>query len=58
MMLDTAQHLAKELDGQLVDSSKSVLTQQTIQHFNEKIQEFERKALSSHMQNQESSQQT
>lgn len=58
MMLDTAQHLAKELDGQLVDSSKSVLTQQTIAHFNEQIQEFERKALSSHMQNQESSQQT
>jgi cell division protein ZipA len=47
LMLDTAQHLAKELDGQLVDSSKSVLTQQTIQHFNEQIQEFERKALSS-----------
>jgi cell division protein ZipA len=46
MMLDTAQHLAKELDGQLVDDSKSVLTQQTIQHFNEKIQDFERKALS------------
>ncbi|MFT5451058.1 MAG: FtsZ-interacting cell division protein ZipA [Enterobacterales bacterium] len=47
MMLETAQYLAKELDGQLVDSTKSVLTQQTIQHFNEQIQEFERKALSS-----------
>jgi len=43
LMLDTAQHLASELDGQLVDSSRSVLTQQTIQHFNEQIQDFERR---------------
>jgi len=50
LMLDTAQYLAKELDGQLVDSSRSVLTQQTIQHFSEQIQEFERKAISSQHQ--------
>jgi len=57
MMLETAQHLAKELDGQLVDNTKSVLTQQTIQHFSEQIQDFQRKTLSSHLQNKESSQQ-
>lgn len=45
LMLDTAQHLAGELNGQLVDSSRSVLTQQTIQHFNEQIQDFERRNL-------------
>ena len=43
LMLDTAQHLATELDGQLLDDSKSVLTQQTIQHFKEQILDFERK---------------
>lgn len=43
LMLETAQHLASELDGQLVDGSRSVLTQQTIQHFNEQIQDFERR---------------
>ena len=46
LMLDTAQHLASELNGQLVDSSRSALTQQTIQHFNEQIQDFERRNLS------------
>lgn len=43
LMLETAQYLAAELDGQLVDGSRSVLTQQTIQHFNEQIQDFERR---------------
>ena len=43
LMLDTAQHLASELDGQLLDDSKSVLTQQTIQHFKEQIVDYERK---------------
>ena len=46
MLLDTAQHLADELNGQLVDGTRSALTQQTIQHFNEQIQDFERQALS------------
>jgi len=46
LMLDTAQHLASELNGQLVDNSRSVLTQQTIQHFSEQIQDFERRKLS------------
>jgi len=45
LMLETAQHLASELNGQLVDNTRSVLTQQTIQHFNEQIQDFERRNL-------------
>jgi cell division protein ZipA len=43
LLLDTAQHLATELDGQLLDDSKSVLTQQTIQHFKEQIVAYEHK---------------
>ena len=43
LMLDTAEHLSNELDGQLVDSSRSILTKQTIQHFKEQIQDFERR---------------
>ncbi|MCP4271857.1 MAG: cell division protein ZipA [Gammaproteobacteria bacterium] len=46
LMLETAKHLASELDGQVVDSSRSVLTKQTIQHFNEQIQDFQRRKLS------------
>lgn len=42
LMLDTAQHLATELGAQLLDDTKSALTQQTIQHFKEQIVEFER----------------
>ncbi len=42
LLLDTAQHIATELDAQLLDDSRSVLTQQTIQHFKEQIVEFER----------------
>lgn len=43
LMLDTARHLASELDGQLLDDHKSVLTQQTIQHFQEQIIAYEHK---------------
>jgi len=46
LMLETAKHLASELDGQVVDSSRSVLTKQTVQHFNEQIQDFQRRKLS------------
>ncbi|MCP3673030.1 MAG: cell division protein ZipA [Gammaproteobacteria bacterium] len=46
LMLETAQYFAMELNGQLVDSSRSVLTQQTILHFKEQIQDFERRSLS------------
>jgi len=46
LMLETAKYLASELNGLVIDSSRSVLTQQTIQHFNEQIQDFERRKLS------------
>jgi len=46
LMIETAKHLASELDGQVVDNSRSVLTKQTIQHFNEQIQDFQRRKLS------------
>ena len=42
LLLDTAQHLATELGAQLLDDTRSALTQQTIQHFKEQIVEFER----------------
>lgn len=42
LLLDTAQHLASELGAQLLDDTRSALTQQTIQHFKEQIVEFER----------------
>jgi cell division protein ZipA len=47
LMLETAQKLAKELNGQLLDSNRSMLTQQTIAHLHEQIQEFERRQLTS-----------
>ena len=43
LMLETAQHFATELNGQLVDNTRSILTQQAIQHFKEQIQDFERR---------------
>jgi len=43
IMLDTAQHLATELEGQLLDSSHNSLTQQSIQHLSDKVQEYERR---------------
>jgi len=43
IMLDTAQHLATELEGQLLDSSRNSLTQQSIQHLSDKVQEYERR---------------
>lgn len=45
LMLDTAQHLATELGGQILDDTKSALTQQTIGHFKDKIVEYERTTL-------------
>lgn len=45
-MLETAQCLAKNLDGELKDERRSVLTQQTIAHCRQRIKDFERKQLS------------
>lgn len=43
-LLSSAKHLAKEFNGQLLDSQRSVMTKQTEQHYLTRIREFERKA--------------
>jgi len=45
LMLQAAQKLADELDGQLLDGHRNPLTQQMVQHYAERIREFERKRL-------------
>jgi len=45
-MLETAQCFAKNLGGELKDEHRSVMTSQTIEHFRQRIREFERKQLS------------
>lgn len=45
MMLNAAQKLARELKGQVLDDTRSVLTNQKIRHYQERIREFERKRL-------------
>ncbi|MCM2679316.1 cell division protein ZipA [Echinimonas agarilytica] len=45
MMLNGAQKLARELKCQVLDESRSVLTNQKIRHYQERIREFERQRL-------------
>lgn len=45
MMLNAAQKLARELKGQVLDDTRSVLTNQKIRHYQERIREFERQQL-------------
>jgi len=45
-MLETAQCFAKNLNGELKDENRSVMTSQTIEHCRQRIREFERKQLS------------
>jgi cell division protein ZipA len=45
-MLETAQCFATNLEGELSDERRSVLTKQTIEHFRTRVREFERKQLS------------
>ncbi len=45
-MLETAQCFAKNLNGELKDEQRSVMTTQTIEHCRQRIREFERKQLS------------
>ena len=45
MMLNAAQKLARELKGQVLDDTRSVLTNQKIRHYQERIREFERQRL-------------
>src|ERR1700712_207864 len=45
VMVGAARKLASELDGELKDDQRSVLTAQTIEHYRQRIVEFERRAL-------------
>ncbi|MFT5481551.1 MAG: cell division protein ZipA [Halieaceae bacterium] len=44
-MLETAQCVADNLDGTLLDESRSILTQQTTEHSRQRIRDLERKLL-------------
>ncbi len=43
MMLETAKVIVKNLNGELRDENRSVMTPQTIEHYRQRIQEFERR---------------
>lgn len=43
MMLETAKVIMKNLNGELRDENRSVMTPQTIEHYRQRIQEFERR---------------
>ncbi len=45
MMHNAAKKIAAEFDGQVLDGQRNVLTRQTLQHYVERIREFERKQL-------------
>ncbi len=45
VMVASARKLAHELNGELKDDQRSVLTAQTIEHYRQRIVEFERRAL-------------
>ena len=48
MMLNAAQKLARELGGQVLDDTRSVLNNQKIRHYQERIREYERQQLLAH----------
>jgi len=45
-MLETAQCVVRNLDGEMKDENRSVMTKQTIEHCRQRIKDFERKQLS------------
>lgn len=45
MMHNAAKKIAAEFDGQVLDGQRNVLTRQTVQHYIERIREFERRQL-------------
>ncbi|MRI32445.1 cell division protein ZipA [Endozoicomonas sp. OPT23] len=45
LMAETARHLALDLGAELKDEDMSVLTQQTLEHYRQRIRDFERKSL-------------
>lgn len=48
-MVETAQVLVKNLQGDLRDEGQSVMTPQTIEHYRQRIRDFERKQLTLHL---------
>jgi cell division protein ZipA len=46
LMIAAARKLSTELNGDLKDDKRSVLTAQTIEHYRQRIAEYERKLLS------------
>ena len=47
-MVETAQCLVSNLDGEMRDESRSVMTNQTLEHCRQRLQEFERRQLAQH----------
>ncbi|MFP5429889.1 MAG: cell division protein ZipA [Gammaproteobacteria bacterium] len=47
IMVDTARRLATELQGDVLDENQQPLTRQLVEHYRERVQEFERRRLMS-----------
>lgn len=45
IMVDTAKRLATELQGEILDEQRQPLTRQLVEHYRERVQEFERRRL-------------
>ncbi|MDF2445563.1 MAG: cell division protein ZipA [Moraxellaceae bacterium] len=45
IMVDTAKRLATELQGEILDEQQQPLTRQLVEHYRERVQEFERRRL-------------
>jgi cell division protein ZipA len=45
IMVDTAKRLATELQGEILDEQQQSLTRQLVEHYRERVQEFERRRL-------------
>jgi cell division protein ZipA len=45
IMMDTAKRLATELDGEILDLQQNPMTRQLIEHYRERVTEFERRRL-------------
>lgn len=45
LMVDTARRLAHELQGEVLDEQQQPLTRQLVEHYRERVQEFERRRL-------------
>ena len=45
LMVETAQGVAENLDGDMLDESRSVATRQTLEHMRQRIRDLERRML-------------